>query len=96
MKFYNQLKRYAGYALPVGVTCAASFPVWATDASTTVTSTDWAPIIEAMTGQISVSTVVGVVATAISAGIGLVFMWWGGRKAVRTLMSAFRKGKVSM
>ena len=49
-----------------------------------------------MTGQISVSTVVAVIASAIGAGIGLVFMWWGGRKAVRTLMSAFRKGKVSM
>ncbi len=61
-----------------------------------VTSKDWAPIIEALTGQISVTQVVGVIASAIGAGIGLVFMWWGGRKAVRTLMAAFRKGKVSM
>lgn len=73
-----------------------SLPAWASDAGATVTPSDWSAIISAMTGQISVSTVVAVIASAIGAGIGLVFMWWGGRKAVRTLMAAFRKGKVSM
>lgn len=62
--------------------------------STTVSSTDWATVIEAMTGQISVSTVVGVLATLVGAGIGLVFMWWGVRKAARSLMAAFRSGKL--
>lgn len=74
--------------------CMMCFPAFAEE--TVVSSTDWAPIIAAMTGQITVANVVGVIAKAISAGIGLVFMWWGGRKAVRTLMAAFRKGKVSM
>ena len=46
-----------------------------------------------MTGQISVSTVVGVLATAVSAGIGLVFMWWGVRKATRMLFKAFRDSR---
>ena len=32
----------------------------------------------------------------VSAGIGLVFMWWGVRKAARTLLAAFRKGRVSI
>lgn len=62
--------------------------------STAVSSTDWAPVIEAMTGQISVSTVVTVLATLVGAGIGLVFMWWGVRKAARSLMAAFRSGKL--
>lgn len=62
--------------------------------STVVSSTDWAPVIEAMTGQISVSTVVTVLATLVGAGIGLVFMWWGVRKAARSLMAAFRSGKL--
>ena len=46
-------------------------------AGTAVTAADWASIITAITGQISVSTVVAAVATMVSAGIGLVFMWWG-------------------
>ena len=66
------------------------------EGSTAVTAADWSSVITAMTGQISVSSVVGVLATLMTAGIGLVFMWWGVRKAVGSLMSAFRKGRMSM
>ena len=62
--------------------------------STAVSPTDWASVLSALTGQISVSTVVAVIASVITAGIGLVFMWWGVRKLVRTLMAAFRGGKL--
>lgn len=62
----------------------------------TVSASDWSSVIDALTGQISVSTIVAVLATLVTAGIGLVFMWWGVRKAVGSLMSAFRKGKMSL
>lgn len=62
----------------------------------TVTASDWASVITAMTGQISVSTVVGVLATLVTAGIGLVFMWWGVRKAVGSLMGSFRSGRIRL
>ena len=62
--------------------------------SSVVTSDDWSTVIQAMTAQISVSTVVGVLAALVGAGIGLVFMWWGVRKAARSLMAAFRSGKL--
>lgn len=65
-------------------------------ASTAVTASDWASVISAMTGQISVSTVVGVLATLVTAGIGLVFMWWGVRKAVGSLMGSFRSGRIRL
>ena len=61
-----------------------------------VSPTDWASVMTALTGQVSVSTIVGTLATLVTAGIGLVFMWWGVRKAVRSLMAAFRKGKMSL
>ncbi len=64
--------------------------------STAISASDWSSVISAMTSQISVSTVVGVLATLVTAGIGLVFMWWGVRKAARSLMAAFRKGKMSI
>lgn len=64
--------------------------------STAVTASDWASVISAMTGQISVSTVVGVLATLVTAGIGLVFMWWGVRKAVGSLMGSFRSGRIRL
>lgn len=64
--------------------------------TTVVTSADWASVISALTNQISVSTVVQVLAVIAGACVGLAFMWWGVRKATRALMSAFKKGKVSI
>ena len=61
-----------------------------------VTAGDWAAVITAMTGQISVSTVVATLATLVTAGIGLVFMWWGVRKAVGSLMGSFRSGRIRL
>ena len=62
----------------------------------TVTASDWSAVVDAMTGQIRVSTIVATLAVFVGAVIGIVFMWWGVRKAVRTIMAAFRKGKVSV
>ena len=64
--------------------------------STVVTANDWASVITAMTSQISVSTVVATLATLVTAGIGLVFMWWGVRKAVGSLMGSFRSGRIHL
>lgn len=61
-----------------------------------VAAADWSSVISALTGQISVSTVVGVLATVATACVGLAFMWWGVRKATGALMSAFRNGHVSI
>lgn len=61
-----------------------------------VSAADWASVISAMTSQISVSTVVGVLATLVTAGIGLVFLWWGVRKAVGSLMGSFRSGRIRL
>lgn len=68
----------------------------ASSTATAVTASDWESVITAMTGQVSVATIVGVLATVVGACIGIVFMWWGVRKAVRALMAAFRKGKISV
>lgn len=61
-----------------------------------VTAADWAAVMSKFTAQISVSTIVAVLVTMVTAGIGLVFMWWGVRKAASSLMAAFRKGKMSI
>lgn len=65
-------------------------------ATTVVSSSDWQSVIDALTAQISVATIVGVLAAAVGAGIGLVFMWWGVRKLIRVLMGAFRSGKLKI
>lgn len=61
-----------------------------------VTADAWASVMSKFTAQISPATIVAVLVTLVTAGIGLVFMWWGVRKAARSLMAAFRKGKMSI
>lgn len=77
-----------------------AFPAWATgsepSAGEGITAADWSSVISALTDQINVSNVVAVLATFVTAGVGLAFMWWGVRKGIRSLMSAFRKGRVSV
>ena len=57
---------------------------------------DISSIMSAITAQISVTTIVGVLAAALAASVGIAFMWWVARKGIRTLMSSFRKGKVNV
>ena len=64
------------------------------DGSTAITSTAFKSVIDAVTAQISVTSVVEVLAYAVPICIGLVFMWWGVRKVTRMIMGAFRKGKL--
>lgn len=61
-----------------------------------ITSADFSSILTNLQGQISVSTVVEVLAITAGACVGLVFMWWGVRKVTRALMGAFKKGKLSL
>lgn len=63
---------------------------------TPVSSDAWTSVITALTAQISVETIVGVLAVLVGSVIGIVFMWWGVRKVVGAIMSAFRKGRVSL
>ena len=64
--------------------------------STAITSSAFSSVVDAVTAQVSVATIVEVLAYAVPVVIGMVFMWWGVRKVVRMVMSAFRKGKISV
>lgn len=60
-----------------------------------VSSTDIASVLTALQKQISVASVVEIIAYVIGAGIGLVFMWWAARKLIKTFMGAFRSGRLN-
>ena len=97
LKPRNVVVKYGTLPVATGlIMVVPAFPSFASEAGATVTSSDWQSVISAITGQVSVSTVVGVLAAGVGACIGLVFMWWGLRKMTRAIMSAFRKGKLSV
>lgn len=65
-------------------------------ASTVVDMSAWQSVIDALTAQVSVTTVVGVLAGLMGLGIGGVFMWWGLRKGLRFLQNTTFRGKAKM
>lgn len=71
-------------------------PTVLADAATTIGFTDVKPVVDALTAQISVNTIISVVAAVVGVTIGIVFMWWAVRKATRAIFSAFRGGKQSV
>ena len=71
-------------------------PMALTAGTTAITSSDFMSVITKLQEQISVSTVVEVLGVTAAACVGLAFMWWGVRKVTRALMSAFKKGKISL
>lgn len=92
---------WARLAKPITVGASAGSAILSTalvasadNTFTPVTANDWADVTTAVTQQVSVSTVVGVLASCIGACITLVFMWWGARKVVKMLMSAWKRGKL--
>lgn len=89
----KRLKKILGIALAAMMVCTFAF---ASETSTTVTTDVVKGILESVTGQISVTTIMGVLAAAIAASIGFVFMWWGVRKLLGTFFKGFRSGKASV
>lgn len=66
------------------------------DGYTAITFSDIQPIVTAITQQFTVSGVATLIGSILGVGIGAVFLWWGGRKAVRSIMAAFKKGRASL
>lgn len=71
-------------------------PVFLSEAPKSVAPTDWAAVIEGVTGQFSVANIVGTISAVVAAGIGFVFLWWGVRKAFNSIMGAVKNGSLSI
>lgn len=61
-----------------------------------VTLSDVQPILDEISKFISVENIVAVLAAVTAVSVSFVFLWWGVRKVIRMIMSAFRKGKLSV
>lgn len=53
-------------------------------------------IITAITSEVTVENILAVLTTVIGVAVAFVFFWWGARKVTRVVMSAFRKGRLSV
>ena len=68
----------------------------ATDGANIVDVSQFSGVLDNLTSQINVGTVVGVISATIGAGIGLVFMWFGVKKLVGAVMTGFTTGRLKI
>lgn len=64
--------------------------------SSVLTSSAFSSVIAALQAQLSVTTVIEILAYTAGVCVGLVFVWWGVRKASRAIMGAFKRGRLKL
>ena len=47
-------------------------------------------------GQLSITNIAAILGICVASCIGLMLFWWGGRKVVRMIMAAFKKGQLKI
>ena len=62
----------------------------------TLATVDLTPITEALSASIGPSQVATIMASVVTAGVSLVLIWFGGRKLIRGVMSALKRGRLSV
>lgn len=92
---YEKVKALAVRTAPIYTALIVTFMPTLAHAEA-ITSSSFSGVITAITSQLSITTVAEVLTYAAGIAIALVFFWWGVRKALRVLMSAFRKGRMSV
>ena len=92
------IKKFSKYGVIVcALALVMSFACFAAEGDPTpVAVSDFSNLLTSLQSQISVTTIVSVLAVGVAAAAGLAFMWWGARKLVGMLMAAFKKGKVKI
>lgn len=101
-KLKKNIKRWLGVCMAIMVATCSSVCAFAADGvggsggieTSTVSYSSFSSLIDIIQGQISVSSIIGILAGILGSCVALVFMWWGLRKVVAMLMAAFRKGKM--
>ncbi len=53
-------------------------------------------LLNSATSTLNIGNIVAIIGAGIGAVIGLFLAWWGARKLVHMLVSAFKKGRVSV
>ena len=100
-EFFRKAKKKL-VAVGVGGMLAAMTAVNCFAADGGVTSTDTGFVAGAQelfgkaTAQINIANIVAILGIGIGAALVLMLFWWGSRKLIRMLLSAFRKGKISV
>lgn len=55
---------------------------------------DFSAVKSALTSGFNVAEIASIIALIIGSGVGFVVLWWGARKLVNSIITAFKTGKI--
>ena len=64
--------------------------------ATATPAVDLSAVTTALTSSLSAGTITSIIGTVLGASMGLFLVWWGARKLINAVQSAFKNGKVSV
>lgn len=53
-------------------------------------------VTDSVVANFNISTIASIIGIVLAACVGLFLFWWGARKVVRMVSSAFKKGRISL
>lgn len=57
-------------------------------------TTDFSAITNALKSSVNASQVAAIIGTILAATVGIAILWWGARKLVHSIVTAFKTGKI--
>lgn len=107
MKLFARIKQskvFKRFALMASAVVVAAMGAIGASAETTSPSapaqTDIVAGINTVTssvfGQLTITNIAAILGICVASCIGLMLFWWGGRKVVRMIMAAFKKGQLKI
>ncbi len=63
---------------------------------TATTTTDWSVLTDALTSSFNTGEILSMVGVVVSAGAAFTLVWFGGRKIVNGVITAFKSGKLKV
>lgn len=58
------------------------------------TPIDYSPITNALTNSITVTEIATIIGIILGSTLGIALFWWGARKLVKAIVTAFKTGKI--
>lgn len=98
-KFTQNAKVKKVMGITMAIMCLAScFIVGcsATDVTEPTPVSAATTVFQTLHESLNFTTILSVIGVALGAGVGIFLGWWAIRKVLRVVMSAFKKGKISV
>lgn len=91
----STVKKILAFTGVISVMCCMGLACSAEESAADITQ-GIQTVTEAVTGQFSIATIASIIGIVLAACVGLFLFWWGARKVVRMISSAFKGGKISI